>query len=131
MPKSFKGSLIGHRFGSLVVVQLVKTGPSGGRIWRCHCIACGGEAKASTAVLRNGGMRSCGCSQYATHSLYSAERNAEIADLHAGGKLTYREIALRYGLSRQRICAIVQKERERREKSSQRSKKPDTPRIHV
>ena len=51
--------LKGERFGRLVVLES-SCPHMGVRAWVCRC-ACGAEVVATTAHLRRGGTRSCGC----------------------------------------------------------------------
>jgi hypothetical protein len=52
--------LSGERFGRLTVMSYVGKHPDGRVIWSCHC-DCGNETEATTANLRRGKTRSCGC----------------------------------------------------------------------
>jgi hypothetical protein len=53
-------SLIGKRFGRLVVVERVGRAPNRAYLWRCRC-DCGGETTAPTGALGYGDIQSCGC----------------------------------------------------------------------
>lgn len=53
-------SLVGERFGKLVVASLASTGRQG-RVWRCLC-DCGGSKDILGGSLRSGRTASCGCS---------------------------------------------------------------------
>ncbi len=53
-------SLIGERFGKLIVVEQLASTASGQRRWRCMC-DCGGEHIATTGNLRSGRTMNCGC----------------------------------------------------------------------
>jgi hypothetical protein len=53
-------SLIGQRFGRLVVVAEAEPGKGRKRRWRCQC-DCGGETTTGTYNLTHGVTRSCGC----------------------------------------------------------------------
>lgn len=52
-------NLIGQRFGRLLVVGIHESG-NGSVVWRCRC-DCSKETTVSTAMLRSGNTRSCGC----------------------------------------------------------------------
>ena len=53
--------MIGKVFGKLTVVSLAKKeSPYGKRLWNCQC-KCGNTCLVSTAILRAGRKRSCGC----------------------------------------------------------------------
>lgn len=52
--------LTGQIFGRLTVIKLHRSVPGSGFSWDCRC-ECGKEAVVKTALLRNGGVRSCGC----------------------------------------------------------------------
>lgn len=53
-------SLIGNRYGKLVVLERVENNRFGHVCYRCKC-DCGGEAVVDAANLRNGNTNSCGC----------------------------------------------------------------------
>lgn len=53
-------SLIGKRYGKLVVEQLLPSNKSGQRRWLCHC-DCGNTHIATTGNLNNGHTTHCGC----------------------------------------------------------------------
>ena len=53
--------IAGIRFGKLIVVEPTnRRGPNGAVYWMCKC-DCGKDHIASTANLRNGSTKSCGC----------------------------------------------------------------------
>jgi hypothetical protein len=52
--------LTGQRFGKLVVVRKLTEKVSKRYLWFCQC-DCGGSVKGSSAKLRDGDLRSCGC----------------------------------------------------------------------
>lgn len=52
--------LTGQRFGRLSVIERAPNSPGGSAMWRCKC-DCGKETITTTAKLRNGHTRSCGC----------------------------------------------------------------------
>lgn len=54
-----KESLIGKRFGKLVVKDL-ESNVKGSRLWKCQC-DCGNTAYVTTTNLKSGSTRSCGC----------------------------------------------------------------------
>jgi hypothetical protein len=55
--------LTSHRYGRLTVIENTRQLNSDRRIiWRCRC-DCGAEAAVSSAHLRSGGTKSCGCLQ--------------------------------------------------------------------
>lgn len=56
---SFK-SLIGEKFGKLLVIERVENGRLNQTRYRCKC-DCGGETIVDAANLRNGNTNSCGC----------------------------------------------------------------------
>lgn len=68
--------LISHRFGSLVVVELLE-GTKSGRLWLCRC-DCGGEAKKITSQLRS--HPAIGCRRCET------ERRAAIHTRHGDAR---------------------------------------------
>lgn len=53
-------SLIGERFGKLIVIEQLPSTDRGQRRWRCKC-DCGGEHIATTGNLRSGRTTNCGC----------------------------------------------------------------------
>lgn len=53
-------SLVGERFGRLVVVARVGSTSAGKALWRCVC-ACGDSVAVPTGALRSGDQISCGC----------------------------------------------------------------------
>lgn len=53
-------SLIGERFGKLIVVEQLPSTDRGQRRWRCKC-DCGGEHISTTGNLRSGRTTNCGC----------------------------------------------------------------------
>lgn len=55
-------SLVGSRFGRLVVGSSAGINKHGGRIWNCLC-DCGGTNVVPTSILHRGGTLSCGCIQ--------------------------------------------------------------------
>jgi hypothetical protein len=57
--------LAGMVFGELTVEKWVSSHPIR---WKCHC-SCGGTVVASTADLRKGSVRHCGCLTPASHGL--------------------------------------------------------------
>ena len=52
--------LLGRRFDRLLVISRGPNNKNGGARWHCVC-SCGGSNLVSTAQLKNGGIRSCGC----------------------------------------------------------------------
>ena len=52
--------LTGQRFGRLTVIERGPNSPHGSARWYCKC-DCGKETLTTTAKLRNGTTRSCGC----------------------------------------------------------------------
>ena len=54
--------LTGQFFGRLRAVSLIKVVPHKGALWLCSC-RCGGTMEAFAAQLRDGRVRSCGCSR--------------------------------------------------------------------
>lgn len=55
-------SLVGSRFGRWTVVAFAYISPRREATWECRC-ACGNAGLVSTATLRAGLSRSCGCAQ--------------------------------------------------------------------
>lgn len=55
-----KQNLIGKRFGRLTVVSLYGKNDRRENVWECIC-DCGGKAFCSTANLKSGNSKSCGC----------------------------------------------------------------------
>lgn len=53
-------SLVGNRYGRLLVVERVENNRFGHVCYRCKC-DCGGETIVDAANLRNGNTNSCGC----------------------------------------------------------------------
>lgn len=53
-------SLVGNRYGKLLVVERVENNRFGHVCYRCKC-DCGGETIVDVANLRNGNTNSCGC----------------------------------------------------------------------
>jgi len=58
-----RDSLIGERFGSLVVIRQASSGPSGKRRWICIC-DCGNQCEAVGYDLTHGRKTSCGCRRF-------------------------------------------------------------------
>ena len=55
------GSIVGKRFGRLVVLrETAHRDKNGTIVWDCQC-DCGNECTATTSNLRRGDTRSCGC----------------------------------------------------------------------
>jgi hypothetical protein len=52
--------LLGQKFGRLTVTARAENAKRGHRRWHCKC-ECGGRAIVSTANLRRGLTKSCGC----------------------------------------------------------------------
>jgi hypothetical protein len=52
--------LIGHRYGRLLVIELIKKDKNRHFIWNCKC-DCGKEIVLSSTALRSGNTKSCGC----------------------------------------------------------------------
>lgn len=73
-----RDSIIGQRFGRLVVIAEAEPGKGNKRRWRCQC-DCGGETVTSTYRLTHDLTKSCGC--------LTAERARE-RHLQHGGKGT-------------------------------------------
>lgn len=55
-----RASLVGRRFGRLVVAERVGQARNRAYVWRCEC-DCGGETRAVTGALTHGDVQSCGC----------------------------------------------------------------------
>lgn len=53
-------SLVGRKFGRLLVVKEFGRNKRGGRLWECIC-DCGNKQISPTGELNNGSVRSCGC----------------------------------------------------------------------
>lgn len=53
-------SLVGNRYGKLVVIERVKNNRFNGVCYKCKC-DCGGKTIVSATNLRNGNTNSCGC----------------------------------------------------------------------
>lgn len=53
-------SLVGQRFGMLVVISKLAITKNKNNVWLCQC-DCGKESRVLTANLTNGCSRSCGC----------------------------------------------------------------------
>ena len=53
-------SLIGQRFGKLLVTEEGGRNTHGSRMWHCAC-DCGGSKEANTTKLKSGRVKSCGC----------------------------------------------------------------------
>lgn len=53
-------SLVGNRYGKLLVIERVENNRFGHVCYRCKC-DCGGETIVDVANLRNGNTNSCGC----------------------------------------------------------------------
>lgn len=57
-----RDDLIGMKFGRLAVKEFAYVGKGRNAMWRCSC-DCGNEKITSTASLKGGRTRSCGCLQ--------------------------------------------------------------------
>ena len=65
--------LTGHQYGRLTVIR--RAGHRGKKvIWLCSC-KCGGEARPTSANLRNGTTKSCGCLQIETAAAAARKRS--------------------------------------------------------
>ena len=64
-------SLVGQRFGKLVVVERVNNNRFGNVCYKCKC-DCGGETIVDSTNLKNGNTNSCGC--------IKSKGNAEVAN---------------------------------------------------
>lgn len=73
-----KLSLVGQRFGKLVVVERSeKCSPDRQIIWKCQC-DCGNETYVRTGNLKNGHVGSCGCYK-ADSDLRNLEKTSRFA----------------------------------------------------
>jgi len=63
-----RNDLTGQRFGKLTVRSRVGRNNQGEATWHCRC-DCGGDTLVSTARLRNGNTKSCGCLTNTTHGM--------------------------------------------------------------
>lgn len=52
--------LTGQKFGKLTAIEVVRSDPICGKIWRCQC-ECGNYTEIPASRLINGITRSCGC----------------------------------------------------------------------
>ena len=68
-------NLIGMKFGRLTVLSREGSSATKQALWKCRC-ECGGDTVATTANLRRGNTKSCGC--------MSAELARERATKHGG-----------------------------------------------
>ena len=50
----------GQRYGKLVAIRRVGTGPHGNALWLCKC-DCGAEVSVNANALQSSSIRSCGC----------------------------------------------------------------------
>ena len=74
--------LTGERFGTLVVLEQVRTTNGRAKVWLCKC-DCGGYCTPTTANLNRGNTKSCGCLQRATAAAAKRKHGAT-------GTRTYR-----------------------------------------
>lgn len=68
--------LTGKRFGRLTVVNRVGATPKGSAIWACRC-DCGSDHRVSSAELRSGGSKSCGCFRRELHFVHGHARHGK------------------------------------------------------
>jgi hypothetical protein len=54
------GDLKGRRFGRLIALERVESGPGGHVQWLCQC-ECGTQKVLRASHLTSGGVRSCAC----------------------------------------------------------------------
>lgn len=59
MPKPTP-DITGMKFGLLTAVRMVGRNPRGNALWECRC-DCGGVKTQTAAILKQPGLRSCGC----------------------------------------------------------------------
>lgn len=69
---------VGQKFARLLVLEEVGRNKSGCKLWKCLC-DCGNETIASTAVLRSGHKKSCGC-----YKLDCARAQGKASATHGG-----------------------------------------------
>jgi len=102
--------LTGRRFGRLTALR-----PTGGRrhrspLWLCRCI-CGRTHEVPVRSLQSHCTRSCGCLRRETtprNAGYAPQPGRDVAmqrDRAAGATLA--ELAVKYGVSRQRVHQVV------------------------
>lgn len=89
-----KLELTGQRYGRLTVVGRKERGPDGRSLWVCDC-DCGMQAAISSASLRTGNTRSCGCLQRETRLAHG--RSTDMSKLRAA--IPKRTIATVAGLA--------------------------------
>lgn len=65
--------IAGEIFGKLTVLHRVGSNKFRQTVWLCQC-ECGQEIEATTATLRQGRVRSCGCSRWASKGKRGRDR---------------------------------------------------------
>lgn len=63
-----KDSIIGMKFGRLTVVHEAGRSRNQARLWECKC-DCGAVAFATSAELKGGHKKSCGCLKRVSHAI--------------------------------------------------------------
>lgn len=105
--------LVGKRFGHLTVLRKSKQrGQNGAYYWVCQC-DCGRLARATTALLNSGEVKSCGHTheqQYQKYLKPSKKRHlAQLNDkLPRNNHTGYKNIskAIRHGKTRYRVAVV-------------------------
>ena len=102
--------LTGRRFGRLTALRPTGGRRHGGLVWLCRC-ACGRMHEAPVRCLQGRNTRSCGCLRRETtprNAGYAPQPGRDVAmqrDRAAGATLA--ELAVKYGVSRQRVHQVV------------------------
>jgi hypothetical protein len=102
--RSQKKDLTGRRFGQLVVLRDSGERPYGSVLWRCAC-DCGNTCKVSSASLKSGSTKSCGC--LARQTTYRMVRSniKDITGQRFGRLVVLRDTGERSGRSVLWFCA--------------------------
>jgi len=66
-------SLIGRKFERLTVLEIYGKNKANNYIWKCQC-DCGNITKATTAKLKGGHIKSCGCARRLSDRNYVIEK---------------------------------------------------------
>jgi Homeodomain-like domain len=88
-------------------LRMVERGKSG-VLWECRC-SCGRVTVQKGSKVAHGGVMSCGCLPRGGRQ-HRSERGQQVAALRAEG-LSYKQVAARLGISKQRVSQLIQRER--------------------
>lgn len=101
--------LLGQRFGRLVVIRLtIKLSPSRSAIWECIC-DCGNITLGSSANLRAGWKKSCGClnKEMFMERISKPPGESEVRQLHYRYLKGARDRNLEFSITKDKVKELV------------------------